>query len=143
MNKLTGIRALGRFVNLTTGQEVNVRKGTVAGRGTDVTFYTAKGERKFVNVYDGNWFRLDQPRRKRIKAEDGMVRYLYPEAPFWASEWRVWLVVWKDEDGNQVGEAMDVLTKEEAYRFIQQESHPYTPKAAVELDPYAPDSAYE
>jgi hypothetical protein len=41
--KLTNIRNLGRYKNLQSGKEYNVRKGTRKGRGTDIVYYLYRG----------------------------------------------------------------------------------------------------
>ena len=52
MIRLTRIRALGRFRNATTGQIVNIRKGTRVGYGTDHYYYTFRSARILLNDAD-------------------------------------------------------------------------------------------
>lgn len=46
--KMSNIRPVARMRNEETGQEVNVKKGRRADRGTDHYFYTYRGERVFI-----------------------------------------------------------------------------------------------
>lgn len=55
MTKLTNIKSLGRYKNIKTGKEYNVKKGRNMQRGTDLLFYLYRGKRVFIsdkNFYD-------------------------------------------------------------------------------------------
>ncbi len=57
MPYLTNVRKLGRYTNPNTGSDVNVHKGRVAGRSTDVLFWLKSGVRQFVSdrEFYGDW----------------------------------------------------------------------------------------
>lgn len=50
--KLTNIRELGRYKNIKTGKEYNLKKGTNCQRGTDLIFYLYRGKRVFISDRD-------------------------------------------------------------------------------------------
>lgn len=59
--KLTNIRNLGRYKNLQSGKEYNVRKGTRKGRGTDIVYYLYRGTRMIIpdnEFYGGNYEKI-------------------------------------------------------------------------------------
>ncbi len=52
MVRLTMIRELGRFREVQTGKEYNLKKGRNVSRGTDHIFYIYRGKRVFISDYD-------------------------------------------------------------------------------------------
>lgn len=50
--KLRYIRPLGRYKNLITGQEYNVKTGRRMSRGTDHKYYLCRGTRHFISDQD-------------------------------------------------------------------------------------------
>ena len=52
MVKLSNIRSLGRYRNVETGKECNVKKGRNMQRGTEVLFYLYRGQRQFISDAD-------------------------------------------------------------------------------------------
>lgn len=52
MTKLSYIRELGRYKNIETEKEYNIKKGTNKQRGTDVIYYLFRGKRQFVSDKD-------------------------------------------------------------------------------------------
>lgn len=62
--KLSNIRPIGRYLNQSLRKDVNLHRGKVVGRGTDVTFYLVRGSRVIVSeadLYGGNWARIHAP----------------------------------------------------------------------------------
>lgn len=49
MTRLTNIRELGRYKNIETGKEYNIKKGTNKQRGTDLLFYLYMGKRIYIS----------------------------------------------------------------------------------------------
>ena len=64
--RLTNIIPIGRFKNIETGKEYNLKKGRNLERGTDVVFYLFRGQRVFVS--DSDFY------KKYIKNEKGISR---------------------------------------------------------------------
>lgn len=58
--KLSNIRPVARMKNAETGQEVNMKKGRRAERGTDHYFYLLCGSRVLVSDFDisNKWKRV-------------------------------------------------------------------------------------
>jgi hypothetical protein len=52
MTRLTMIRELGRFREVQTGKEYNLKKDRNVSRGTDHIFYIYRGKRVFISDYD-------------------------------------------------------------------------------------------
>jgi len=52
MTKLSNIRELGRYKNIETGSEYNIKKGRNMQRGTDLIFYLYRGKRQFISDRD-------------------------------------------------------------------------------------------
>lgn len=50
--KLSNIRALGRYKNIETGKEYNIKKGRNPQRGTTLIFYLYRGTRQFISDRD-------------------------------------------------------------------------------------------
>ena len=50
--KLRNIRSLGRFKNVETGKEYNVKSGRRVGRSTDHLFYFYRFKRVFISDAD-------------------------------------------------------------------------------------------
>ncbi len=57
---LTKIVKLGRFRNILTGKEVNLKKGTKVGYGVDLIFYLNRGKRMFISDHEfyKYWFKV-------------------------------------------------------------------------------------
>jgi hypothetical protein len=49
---LSNVRSLGRYRNIETGKEYNIKKGTNRQRGTDSIFYLYRGNKVFVSDKD-------------------------------------------------------------------------------------------
>lgn len=49
MKKFSNIRPLGRYKNIETGKEYNIKKGTNKQRGTDSIFYLYRSEKQFIS----------------------------------------------------------------------------------------------
>lgn len=49
MKKLSNIRELGRYKNIVTLQEYNLKKGRVSQRSVDLIFYIYRGNRVFIS----------------------------------------------------------------------------------------------
>mgnify|MGYP001210686546 CR=1 FL=1 len=47
--KLENIRPLGRYRNVKTGKEYNVKTGRQKGRSIDTLFYVYRGERQIIS----------------------------------------------------------------------------------------------
>lgn len=52
MTKLNNIRELGRYKNIETGNEYNIKKGTNKKSGTDLIFYLYRGKKQFISDMD-------------------------------------------------------------------------------------------
>lgn len=52
MTKLSNIKKLGRYKNIETGKEYNLKKGRNMQRKTDLIFYLYRGKRIFVSDFD-------------------------------------------------------------------------------------------
>lgn len=50
--KLSNVRELGRFKNVETGKEYNLKKGRNNQRGVDVIFYLYRGKRQVISDRD-------------------------------------------------------------------------------------------
>lgn len=50
--KLRNIRSLGRYKNVETGKEYNVKKGTKVGRSTDHVYYLYRGSKILIEDCD-------------------------------------------------------------------------------------------
>lgn len=119
-------RIIGRFLNLATGQEVNIHRST---RGS---FYLVRGKQHFVEPYGGDWFQLDQPRRgtrhcdRRDTDVHGYAEVFYDRAI------RLWTCLWLDDNGDQIGTAEYDASKQGIYRLIRTNTSPYKPAPAAE-----------
>jgi hypothetical protein len=63
MTRLSNIRAVGRYLNVDTQQEVNVKKGRNLQRGTDLLFFLYRGKRQFISdrdFYGGVWKKIER-----------------------------------------------------------------------------------
>jgi len=61
MTRLTNIRGVGRYRNVDTGKEVNVKTGRNLQRGTDLLFYLYRGKRQYISdrdFYGGMWVKI-------------------------------------------------------------------------------------
>jgi hypothetical protein len=59
--KLSNIRSVGRYKNVATDKEVNVKQGRNLQRGTDHLFYLYRGKRQFISdrdFYGGMWVKI-------------------------------------------------------------------------------------
>ena len=52
MERLSNIRELGRYKNVKTGKEYNIKKGRNKQCGTDVIFYLYRCKREFISDSD-------------------------------------------------------------------------------------------
>lgn len=57
MTHLTNIRKLGRYKHKNTCKQVNIHRGDVVGRGTEVLFYLYRNNRVYVTQREfcENW----------------------------------------------------------------------------------------
>jgi hypothetical protein len=52
MTRLSNIRELGRFKNIETKKEYNIKIGRNLARGTDLLFYLKSGVRQYISDRD-------------------------------------------------------------------------------------------
>lgn len=62
MTKLTNIRSVGRYRNVATDKEANLKIGRNLQRGTDLLFYLYRGKRQYISdrdFYGGMWVKTE------------------------------------------------------------------------------------
>jgi hypothetical protein len=59
---LQNVKPVGRYRNVDTGKEVNVKVGRVFGRSVDLHFYEYRRTRQYISdrdFYGGVWEKID------------------------------------------------------------------------------------